>query len=110
NRIGVLAGYGPPDHRFRYDPDPNAYMGKRFVEEVGAEGYSEGWADELQVFHNPRALRPLPRECFGPLHQHFFEGGKIVTYYGTDAVLWSITMILHAQHGDEADAKVASTY
>ena len=105
DRIGVLAGYGPPDHRyirvgFRYDPDPNAYMGKRFAEEVGADGYTEGWADELQVFHNPRALRPLPRECFGPLNQHFFEDGEMVTYCGTDAVLSSFTMILHARKGD----------
>jgi hypothetical protein len=42
DRVGVLAGYGPPNHRylrmgFRYDPDPNAYVGKRFVEEVGAD-------------------------------------------------------------------------
>ena len=114
DRIGVLAGYGPPNHRylrmgFRYDPDPNAYEGKYFVEEVGAEGYCEGWADELQVFHNPRALRPLPRECFGGLNQHFFENGEMVTYCGTDAVLSSYTMILHAQNGDEADAKVVSS-
>ena len=26
----------------RYDPNPNAAMGTRFVEDVGAEGYSEG--------------------------------------------------------------------
>jgi len=114
DRIGVVAGYSPPNHRylrvgFRYDSDPNAYMGKRFVEEVGAEGYSEGWADELQVFHNPKALRPLPRECFGPLNQHFFEDGEMVTRYGTAAVLSSYTIILHARDGDEADAKVASS-
>ena len=114
DRIGVLAGYGAPDHRyvrvgFRYDPDPNAYMGKRFVEEVGAEGYSEGWADELQVFHNPRALRPLPRECFEPLNQHFFENGEMVTYCGTSAVLSSFTFILHARDNDEESAKLASS-
>jgi hypothetical protein len=114
DRVGVLAGYGPPNHRylrmgFRYDPDPNAYVGKRFVEEVGADGYSEGWADELQVFHNPKALRPLSRKCFGPLIQHFFEDGEMVTRYGTDAVLSSYTIILGQQDGDEADAKVVSS-
>ena len=108
DRIGVLAGYGPPNHRYmragvRYDPNPNAFEGKRFFEEVGAEGYSEGWADELQVFHNPRALRPLPRECFGSLNQHFFEDGNMVTYCGVDAVLSSFTVILHAT--DDVDAE-----
>ncbi len=46
------------------------------------------------MFHNPRALRPLPRECFGPLNQHFFEDGQMLTYCGTNAVLSSFTMIL----------------
>jgi hypothetical protein len=106
DRIGVLAGYGPPNHKymrigFRYDPDPNAYTGKYFVEEVGAESNSEGWADELQIFHNPKALRPLPRECFGSLNQHFFEDGKLVTRCGTDAVLSSYTIIL--QERDDGD-------
>ncbi len=106
DRIGILAGYGPPKHKylrvgFRYDPDPNAYTGKYFVEEVGGASYSEGWADELQVFHNPKALRPLRTECFGPLNQHFFEDGKLVTRCGADAVLSSYTIILAEQ--DDGD-------
>jgi hypothetical protein len=106
DRIGVLAGYAAPNHRylrtgFRYDPDPNAYMGTRFVEEVGAEGYFEGWADELHVFHNPRALRPLLREYFGPLSQHFFENGELVTYCGVNAVLSSFTFIFQTHTDGE---------
>jgi len=113
DRMGVLAGYRPPNHLylragFRYDPDPNAYMGKWFVEEIGTAGYSEGWADELQVFHNPRALRPLPSECFGPLNQHFFVDGQMVTYCGTNAVLSSYTMILQMTGSDDGGAKAAS--
>jgi hypothetical protein len=49
----------------------------------------------------PKALRPLPKECFGPLNQHFFEDGQLVTYYGANAVLSSFTMIMQAT--DEAD-------
>lgn len=99
DRIGVLAGYGATAHRYfragmRYDPDPNAVIGKRFIQEVGAPGYEEGWADELQVFHNPKAIHPLPRECFAGLQQHFFEDGRMVTYSGTDAVISSVTMII----------------
>jgi hypothetical protein len=113
DRIGVLAGYAPPKHRYirsgiRYDPDPNAVVGTRFAEEVGTEGYSEGWADELQVFHNPRALRPLPRECFGPLNQHFFKDGQMVTYCSTNAVLSSFTMILQVTNDQEDRMDVLS--
>lgn len=105
DRIGVLAGFGPPHHRyfrtgFRYDPDPNATIGKHFYEEVGSPHYTEGWADELQVFHNPNALRPLPKECFGALSQHFFENGQMVTYGGNNAVISSMTMILHMTDKD----------
>jgi len=99
DRIGVLAGYKQPNHHYfrtgiRYNPDPNAINGIRFNEEVGAEGYSEGWADELQVFHNPNALHPLPKECFGVLNQHYFEDGDLVTYSGKNAVLSSFTTII----------------
>ncbi len=99
DRIGVLAGYGAPAHRYfragmRYNPDPNAVVAKTFVQEVGAPGYEEGWADELQVFHNPNAIHPLPRECFAGLQQHFFEGGRMVTYSGADAVISSVTTII----------------
>lgn len=106
DRIGVLAGYGPPDHRylrtgFRYDPDPNAVVGKPFVEEVGSVGYNEGWADELQVFHNPKASTPLPREYFEGLTQHFFEHGQMVTYSGGEAVISSFTAIMRITGEDE---------
>jgi len=101
DRLGVLAGYAAPDHTYlrvgmRFDPDPNAVEGKRFAEVVGDPGYSEGWADELQIFHNPRAVRPLSPECFKGLQQHFFEDGRMRTYYETEAVIASFTMIIHA--------------
>jgi hypothetical protein len=101
DRLGVLAGYAPPDHRYlrvgvRFDPDPNAVEGKRFAEEVGGPGYSEGWADELQVFHNPNAVHPLSPDCFEGLQQHFFEDGRMKTYYGKEAVIASYTVIIHA--------------
>ena len=110
DRLGVLAGYAPPKHKYlrvgvRFDPDPNAVVGKRFVAEVGSEGYSEGWADELQVFHNPNALHPLPFECFGGLQQHFFEDGKMKTYSGRDAVIASHTIILQITDSQPQEAK-----
>jgi hypothetical protein len=108
DRIGVLAGYGAPNHKYlrtgyRYDPDPNALTGKHFVEEV-ADGYSEGWADELQVFHNANALRPLAQECFGALTQHFFENGEIVTCTGINSVISSFSVIVHFSGDSQGDA------
>ena len=67
DRMGVVAGFGAEGYRYqriglRYDPDPNAFMGRPFSEEVIAEEYEEYWSQEVQVFHNPNAARPLPFE------------------------------------------------
>ena len=101
DRIGVLAGYAAKDHRYmragyRFNPDPDSVTPVSFVDEV-IEGQSyEGWADELQVFHNPNAKIPLPPGCFDGLAQHFFEDEQLRTTYSQEAVLSSITMVLHA--------------
>ena len=98
DRMGVDAGFAPDGHRyvrmgFRLDPDPNAVVGKTFIEEVVADN-EERWSDELQVFHNPRAKFPLPLEAFAGATQHRFEDGNHVSYsYGTP-VLSSYTMII----------------
>lgn len=60
DRMSVVAGFGAPEHRyqrigFRFNPDPNAASGIPFSEDVSSPGYSEGWSDELQIFHNPNA-------------------------------------------------------
>lgn len=112
DRIGVLAGYAAEQHRymragFRYDPDPNAVVPQRFCEEVVEGGIREGWADELQVFHNPRAKRPIPPECFEGLTQHFLEDEKLVSTYGGSAVLSSFTMILRGMSEAEMAEKFA---
>ena len=101
DRIGVLAGYAAKDHSYlragyRFNPDPDSVTPVSFVDEV-IEGQSyEGWADELQVFHNPNATIPLPSRCFDGLAQHFFENEQLRTTYSQEAVLSSITMVLHA--------------
>lgn len=110
DRIGVMGGFGAASHRYmrmgyRQDPDPNAMVPLRFVEEVGENGYFEGWADELQVFHNPNAKTPLPNEIFSGLAQHYLEGDQIVTHYTVPPILSSYTMMLHItdELGDEAE-------
>tara|TARA_R110002124_G_scaffold143230_2_gene308028 strand:- start:8543 stop:10009 length:1467 start_codon:yes stop_codon:yes gene_type:complete len=98
DRMGVGAGYAPDDHKymrlgFRLDPDPNAVIGTLFSEEVVANN-AEGWSDELQVFHNPRALFPLPLEAFAGATQHRFEDGNHVSYSSGTPVLSSQTIIM----------------
>lgn len=99
DRMGVDAGFAPDDHRyirmgFRLDPDPNAVIGTPFSEEVVAD-YGEGWSDELQVFHNPRAKYPLPLEAFAGASQHTFVDGKLISYSVGTPVLSSQTIIMH---------------
>ena len=76
DRMGVVAGFGAQDHRYvrigyRYNPDPNATQGTLFSEEVADPSYNEGWSDELQIFHNPNALVPLPRDWLTGLSQFY---------------------------------------
>jgi hypothetical protein len=85
DRMGVAAGFTAPKHKylrvgFRLDPDPNAVHGRPFSEEVTAEGYHEGWADELQMFHNPNAKHPLPKEAFPGITHFMIEDAQIVSY------------------------------
>lgn len=98
DRMGVDAGFAPDDHRyyrygFRLDPDPNAVIGTIFTDEVVAEN-GESWSDELQVFHNPRAIFPLPLEAFAGATQHMFKNGEYVSYSTGTPVLSSYTMIM----------------
>lgn len=104
DRVGVMGGFGARDHSYlrtgyRQNPDPNAMTPTPFVEQVGEEGYFEGWADELQVFHNPNAKIPLPYEIFEGLAQHYLEGDQIVTRYVEPPILSSYTVIMN--HSDQ---------
>lgn len=105
DRIGVAAGFKSPGYRYfrvgvRLDPDPSAAHGRPFSEEVMPEGYSEGWADELQLFHNPRAKHALRKEAFTGITQHFIEDGQHVSYSYGRPVLSSQTLILKCEPGE----------
>lgn len=107
DRIGVLAGFGAPSHRYfragrRYDPDPNAVLPKPLMQEVLPGAHEESWADEVQVFHNPNAKRPLGLGMFQGVTQHFFEEGNHHATTPADTVLSSWTMILDLTDGEPA--------
>tara|TARA_R110000772_G_scaffold142476_1_gene252148 strand:+ start:1401 stop:2753 length:1353 start_codon:yes stop_codon:yes gene_type:complete len=99
DRMGVAAGFGAEGYRymrtgFRYNPDPNAFMGTPFSEEVTDQGYEEYWTQEVQVFHNPNAKHPLPFEWLLGATHHYFEDGFMKSHAPLDSVLSSFTLIL----------------
>jgi hypothetical protein len=90
DRMGVVAGFAAPDHKYyrmgtRYNPDPNAVSGIPFYEDVADPAYSEGWSDQLQIFHNPNAHIPLNHAWLTGLAQLCFKGK-------TDSLPFPITM------------------
>lgn len=102
DRMGVAAGFNAPGHRYfrmgqRLDPDPNAVHGRPFTEEVSPENCFECWADELQLFHNPKAKHPLRRNDFVGITQHTFEDGQHVSRSFGDPVLSSRTFVLRTE-------------
>jgi len=106
NRVGVSAGAITKGLRYTrigkfYDRTPGALDGIPFCLDITSEGYRalwpqgyEPWSAELEVFHNPYARYPLPRELV-PEATHWFEfDGEIIceAYYET-SILWSQTLI-----------------
>jgi hypothetical protein len=107
DRMGVAAGFGAPDHRYfrfgtRLNRDPNSPVPDGFVEELGLE-HGEGWADELQLFHNPNAKNPLRQGLIPGITEHFFENGNHLSYsYGTP-VLGSFTLLMRMVGGEATE-------
>lgn len=67
-------------------------MPKPFVEQI-TEQTNERWADELQLFHNPRALHPIPREVLQGVAHNYFEDGEQYTMGPYGRILGSLTQI-----------------
>jgi hypothetical protein len=98
DRIGVRAGFAPDKHKyfrvgFMYDPDPNALVPVPFKVDVSDPAYDEYWGDEVQIFHNPRSLRPLDAEAFPDATHYWLKDGELVVKTRGGAVLGSMTAI-----------------
>jgi hypothetical protein len=100
DRMGIAAGVFPENHKYfrfgvRYNHKPNTVVPTPFFDEIKSEGYEEYWSDELQLFHNPRAKRPLSPDEFDGITQHFFKDGEVYSISPENTVLASQTMIMH---------------
>jgi hypothetical protein len=106
NRMGVLADFGDPSVRLirqgtMLNPDPKSALPFRFSIDIDDPDYHEGWADELEVFHNPNALHPLDRGLFSKAMHHFLKDGDIKSYGPPRKVLGSLTLILVEKAGSD---------
>lgn len=99
DRMGVVAGFGAEGHIYqriglRYNSDPNAVTGLPFVADVSDPNYEEYWTQEIQVFHNPNALIPMPFDALSGATHHYFEDGNLHSVTPSDAILSSYTMLI----------------
>jgi len=117
NRMGFLAGWRPPGltmvrRGILFDRTPGALEPIDFSLSVDSAEYQalwpwgEGWCQELEVFHNPQATRPIP---FGliPGATHWFESDGEVECrtMWANSVISSITQL--CIDGETKDPRVA---
>lgn len=106
DRMGVAAGFAAKGHRYfrmgtKFDPTPEAMEGQPFSVELIYPDYEEGWSDEIQVFHNPKAKYPLPPSWLPGLAHHFFEDGKLFSIDTEGRVLGSLTLVMKIIDGED---------
>lgn len=99
DRMGAAAGFGADGYGYlrvglKANPDPNAAVGEAFSLNVQDDDYEEYWTQEIQVFHNPNAIHPLPFEAMLGASHHYFEDGRLLSSTPEDAILNSFTMML----------------
>jgi hypothetical protein len=100
NRMGRLAGLGAPDtvmyrRGYRVNPDPDALVPVEFSVEVKPGGtYEELWSDDIVIYYNPNALRPIPFGLFRGCSNMFWEDGALCTTDAPGKILGSMTWVV----------------
>lgn len=95
NRMGFLAGFGDLNvHMIR---EGICYRGslvvEEFVSEVHSPYYSETWCEGLSVYHNPKAIHPLPASALPGAAHHYSRDGRIFSHNPPFYPIGSITNI-----------------
>jgi hypothetical protein len=62
--------------------------------------FPEEWRHGVQVFHNPRAVRPIPFDFFGRCNQFWLEGDQIENRMLDFSPMSSITFVLASKSGE----------
>ncbi|HUA67930.1 MAG TPA: hypothetical protein VMA13_05220, partial [Candidatus Saccharimonadales bacterium] len=102
DRMGKLAGFGEPDVKLlrvgtKLNPDPDATEPIAFCVEIEPGMYSESWTEGIQIYHNPRALLPIPPELFAGCAHHSMRDGRRIHIIPDSFVYSSNTIILAAK-------------
>jgi hypothetical protein len=79
----------------RYVMDPDASKPAQFAYDVGARW--ETWQEGLVMAHNPRALKPLPREAFPGIVHHELDNGLVTSWIPPFHPFQSTTSIVVAR-------------
>jgi hypothetical protein len=98
NRMGCLAGFadlGTIMYRqgFKENPDPDALTPVGFSLKVDPSTYKECWSEDVQIFHNPNALRPLPEDLFEGCVHNFLQDGEFYRCGPEERVISSVTFV-----------------
>ncbi len=98
NRIGLQAGFGEGKTTIvrggfclKVDdlPQPFTYI-------VGENDYTETWVEGLTVFHNPKALNPLPFDSIPGAAHFFIENGELLGHTPDFHPIGSTSFVLHS--------------
>ncbi len=85
NRMGLQGGFGSGKvlmmrEGTAVDHDHDALEPKYFRAIVNSEGYTEQWIEGANIFHNPKALYPVPEEWFpGAAHHRILPNGQMLS-------------------------------
>ncbi len=96
NRMGVRAGFGDRFVQLTRegglnDPHPGAFEAIPFRVDIESASYSENWADELEMYHNPKALHPIADELFPGITHFRIEDDESIWRGPSPRVLFSWT-------------------
>jgi len=107
-RMGYQAGYHRGNIKiFRrgtcFNPDPNSATPDQFAYDLDFPPCEESWGQGLVVFHNPNAVRPLPRHFFKNAAAHFIEDGRLCPDVPQSALIPFASITITAFAEDDLD-------
>ena len=100
SRMGYQSGYANDTLNIKrlgrcYNPNPSAMDSTLFSYDLDDPPFIERWGDGLVVFHNSKALRPLPRLFFDADSEWVREGNDYVPYIRGWNTYRSETLVNH---------------
>lgn len=112
DRMGFLAGFG--DRKIQMVRSGTRFLDlatlEMFKTEVHSADYSETWVEGMSVYHNPRALHPLPRHYIAMAAHHYFVNDEVVSYMPGFHPAGSLTAVFQpTNHIDVNPVGVAPT-